>query len=131
LPLPLLRRRVGPARHRRRGRVSRAHALLVGRLAQHVAAAREDESVVDRRLLDAAQLAVVEVDDCVGPLLEPERGRALVGAEAEQGVERDHAALPGLPARDALELAQLLEWVDAHVRVAPDAHADRSVAYAR
>ena len=38
---------------------------------------------------------------------------------------REHAASAGLAARDALELAELLERVDPHVRVRPDAERDR------
>src|SRR5439155_1337736 len=78
-----------------------------------------------------AQRRVVEVDVRVGPRLEPERGRPLVGAAAEQHVGRDHPALPGLAARDAFELAQLLERVDAHVRVRADADGDPAVNDAR
>ena len=85
LPLPLVQRRVGPARRRRRERVSRADALLGGRLPQHVAGAAEDQRLVDAVVLDAAQLRVVEVDDRVGPRLEPERGGALVRADRRAG----------------------------------------------
>ena len=59
-----------------------ADALLVGRLPQHVAGAAEEQGFVDRRVVDSAQLRMVEVDDGVGPRLESQRRRALVGAEA-------------------------------------------------
>src|SRR5581483_8650311 len=85
---------------------------------------------VDGRLVDAAQLRVREVDRRLRPLVESERGRPLVGAEAEQRAQRDDAAAPGLPARDSLELTQLLQRVDANVGVAADAHPDRAVAHA-
>ena len=86
-----------------------------------VRAAAGDQRVVDVRLRDTRERDVPEVDLDVGPALEPERARALVGAEAEQTLGAEHAAPACLAARDALELAQLLERVDAHVRVRADA----------
>ena len=50
--------------------------------------------------------------------------RALVGAVAEQPLGAEHPAATGLAPGDALDLAQLLERVDAHVRVGADAERD-------
>src|SRR5436190_11876713 len=69
-----------------------------------------------------------EVDLDLGPLVDPEGGSALVGAEAEQRVRRDDVATAGTPPRDALELAQLFERIDPHVRVGADADADPALA---
>src|SRR5919199_3245661 len=71
---------------------------------------------------------MVEVDADVRPALEPERARALVGAVAEQPLRREHVPLPALAARDPLELAELLERVDPHVRVRADTDADPALA---
>src|SRR5262249_19532702 len=65
-----------------------------------------------------------KVDLDVVPVLETERAGALVRAEAEQRLGRNDVAAPALSARDPLELAQLLERVDADVRVRADADAD-------
>ena len=70
---------------------------------------------------------MVEVDLRVRPALEPERGGALVRAEAEQRVGRDDIPAQRAPPRDAFELAKLFERVDAHVRVRADAHADAAL----
>ena len=72
---------------------------------------------------------MARVDDRVGPRLEAERGGTFVRAEREQRIDRDDATLAGLAARDAFELAQLFERVDAHVRVGADAHADPPMAH--
>src|SRR5439155_19786841 len=69
-----------------------------------------------------------EINLDVVPLLESERAGALVRAEAEQGLGRDHVAASALAARDPFELPQLLERVDAHVRVRADADADAALA---
>jgi len=65
-----------------------------------------------------------EIDLDVVPLLEPKCASALVGAEAEECLVRDHVPAARLAARDALELAQLLERIDPHVGVRADADAD-------
>jgi len=70
---------------------------------------------------------MIDVDDRVRPGVEPERGSTLVGADAEQRVDGDHTARPRLPACDSFQLAQLLERIDADVRVRADAHADLAV----
>src|SRR5258708_27178814 len=64
----------------------------------------------------------------VPPGLQPERARAFVRAEREQPVDRDDVPLQLQPARGPLELAQLLERVDADVRVRADADADAALA---
>src|SRR5581483_12244165 len=87
-----------------------------------------DERGERLRLVDAAQRRVVEVHRAVGPAVDPERGRALVGAEREQRVERDDAAAPCRAPRDPVELAELLERVDADVRVGAGADADPAFA---
>src|SRR5262245_57072075 len=69
-----------------------------------------------------------QVDRGVVPLADPDCGGALVGSEAEQRVGRDDVAAAGVPPRDALELAQLLERVDPNVRVGADADADTAFA---
>ena len=66
-----------------------------------------------------------EVDVDLRPGLEPQRASADLAAERVQLVRGEHAAPPGLPPRDALELAELLERVDADVRVRADADRDR------
>ena len=101
-------------------------AFWVGRLTRltHVGAAARDERVEHVARVDAAQRLVLEVDLDLRPRLEPERAAALVGAEAEQPLGREDAARPRLAAGDPLELAQLLERVDADVRVGADAERD-------
>src|SRR4051795_4237549 len=69
---------------------------------------------------------MAEIDLDVGPLLEPERAGSLVCTDAEQRLVRDDVTSTALPACDALELPQLLERVDADVRVGADADADAS-----
>src|SRR3954468_24658391 len=73
---------------------------------------------------DPRQRRVLEVELDVSPALEPERRSAFVRAKAEEARHRHHVALPGAAAGDALQLAQLLEGVDPHVRVGADADAD-------
>ena len=51
-----------------------------------------------------------------------------LAAECVELVGREHAPAPGLTSRDALELAELLERVDAHVRVRADADRDAASA---
>src|SRR5437588_9741143 len=69
-----------------------------------------------------------KIDLDVIPLLEAERAGALVRAEAEQRLGRDHVAASALAAGDPFELAQLLERVDPNVRVRADAQADAPLA---
>src|SRR6266699_1849713 len=86
--------------------------------------AAEDERGEDILLGDPAQRWMCEVDRDLAPRFEPEGCRAFVGAEAEQRVRRDDVAAAGAPPGDAFQLAQLLERVDADVRVGADADAD-------
>src|SRR5207344_2993815 len=67
-----------------------------------------------------------EVDLDLRPLVEAQRPRADVSAERVQLVGREHAASLRLAARDPLELAELLEGVDADVRVGADAERYRA-----
>ena len=83
-----------------------------------------------KRLVHTAQLRVREVDLDLRPLLEPERRRTLVRSNRQESVDRHDVAAPGLPPRDSVELAQLLERVYASVRVGADAHPDASVQHA-
>src|SRR5918996_3628459 len=69
---------------------------------------------------DARQRAVLEVDRDPGPLLEPEGGPADLRAEAHELLRREDATATGLAPRNPLELTQLLERIDAHVRVGAD-----------
>jgi CDP-diacylglycerol---glycerol-3-phosphate 3-phosphatidyltransferase len=73
---------------------------------------------------------VGEIDLNVVPLVESERARALVGAEAEQRLAGDDVAASGLAPDDSLELAQLFERIDANVGVGADAQCDSARAYA-
>src|SRR5512133_1509058 len=70
-----------------------------------------------------------EIDLDGVPLLEPERAGAFVGTEAQEALRRDHVAAAALPARDPFELAQLLQRIDANVRVGADAQADAPLAH--
>jgi CDP-diacylglycerol--glycerol-3-phosphate 3-phosphatidyltransferase len=70
-----------------------------------------------------------EIDVDVVPLLEPERAGAFVGTEAQEALRRDHVAAAALPARDPFELAQLLQRIDANVRVGADAQPDAPLAH--
>src|SRR2546430_2181510 len=71
---------------------------------------------------------MLEVDRDLTPRFQPEACSALVGAEAEQRVRRDDVAPAGAAPRDALQLAQLLERVNADVRVGADADPDPALA---
>src|SRR5207253_11232082 len=81
-------------------------------------------------VLDSAQRRVLEIDAHVVPLLEAERPCTLIGAVAKQRVRREDVTPAGLAARDPFELAQFLEWIDAHIRIRADADADRPLAHA-
>ncbi len=59
-----------------------------------------------------------------GQSVEPERARALRPSRSEEHRGRDHVAAQRLAAGDPLELAELLERIDADVRVRADAEAD-------
>ena len=74
---------------------------------------------------DVPKRAVPEVDRDLRPRVQTERASADVAAERVQLVGREHAPAARLTPRDALELAELLEGVDAHVRVGSDADRDR------
>src|SRR5919201_3238645 len=89
---------------------------------EHVCATAPDETGV--HVADGAERRVVDVHLDVVPALEPERPGSLVRAEAEERVDGDDVAPPGLAPRDPLELAKLLERVDAHVGIRADAHPD-------
>ena len=78
--------------------------------------------------VDVPQRAMPEVDRDLGPCAQTERARTDVTAERVQLVGREHPAATRLAPCDALELAQLLERVDAHVRVRSDAEGNRSAA---
>jgi hypothetical protein len=67
---------------------------------------------------------MTQVDADLGPRLEPECRRAGLRADLEQPGDREDLAPPRLATRDAVELAQLLERVDPHVRVGADAEPD-------
>ena len=71
---------------------------------------------------------MAEIDGRFRPLLEAERGRPLVGAEAQQRADGDHVPLPGGTTGGTFQLPKLLERVDADVRVGTDAHPDPAVA---
>src|SRR5438477_9228314 len=61
------------------------------------------------------------------PGVEPECSSALVRADREQRLDGEDVAPAGLTARDAVELAQLLERIDAHIGVRADADADAAM----
>jgi hypothetical protein len=65
-----------------------------------------------------------EIHEDVVPLLEAERACTLVGSEAEKRLRRDDVSPARLTSRDSLELAQLLERIDADIRIGADADAD-------
>jgi hypothetical protein len=70
---------------------------------------------------------VREIDLDRRPLLEPERRSAFRRADCKQRLDVEDITPPCLPARDAVELAQLLEGVYSNVRVGADAHPDAAV----
>src|SRR5712692_1409858 len=67
----------------------------------------------------------VRVD--VTPGVEAERNGAVDRADREQLRERDDVPAAGLPARDPLELAELLQGIDAHVGVGTDRDRDAAL----
>jgi CDP-diacylglycerol--glycerol-3-phosphate 3-phosphatidyltransferase len=71
---------------------------------------------------------MVEVDLDIGPPLETECRGPLVGAAAEERRHGKDVAPAGAAAGDALELAELLERIDPHVRVRADADPDAAPA---
>jgi len=79
-------------------------------------------------LLDAAQRRMLEVDRDLGPRFEAERGRAFVGPEAEERVRRYDVASSSASSCDPFQLAQLLERIDADIRVGADAEPDPALA---
>src|SRR5919204_796776 len=95
---------------------------------EHVCGAAGDEAL--EHVLDRAQRPVREVDLDVVPVVQPERARPLVGAEAEQRLGGEDVAPAGPAACDSLELAQFFQRVDAYVRVGADADADAARAHA-
>jgi hypothetical protein len=80
-----------------------------------------------KRLVDVVKLWMREVDLDLRPALESERCGPLVRSDREERVDAEDVPPPALPARDAVELAELLERVYANVRVGADAHPDASV----
>src|SRR5204863_5399639 len=95
---------------------------------ENVCRAAGDQALED--ILDAAELRMGDVDLDIGPRLDAERAGAFVRAVTEERLRREDVPAAGLSSRDPLELAQLLERVDPHVRVRPDADADRARAHA-
>ena len=91
-------------------------------LGEDVGRAAEDERARARRpgRRRASDGCARSTDD-VRPPLEAERGRPLGRAEREQRLDRDHVPAAGRAAGDPLQLAQLLERIDADVRVGADA----------
>ncbi len=67
---------------------------------------------------------MAQVDRDVVPLVDPERGGSVGSPDRKQRLGRNHASAPRLAAGDPLELAELLERVDADVRVGADAERD-------
>ena len=70
---------------------------------------------------------MVRVDLDRGPLLELQGSRSLGRPDLEQLRGRQDPAAARLATCDPLELPELLEWVDPHVRVRADAERDRAV----
>ena len=95
--------------------------------ADDVRRAARHECVEEVGGLDAAERVVRGVDLDLRPGLEPERARPLVRSEAEQPLGREDTAPAGLTAGDPLQLPQLLERVDADVRVRADRERDPAV----
>ena len=130
LPLPLVRRRVGPARRRRRARVPR-RARATGSDVFRKHARRCSRRRRPRRaplVGDAAQLRVRR-----GRRARPATRRARAPPRPRPSRSASSASTemtPRVPVcrrADALELAQLLERVDADVRVGADAEPDPAV----
>jgi hypothetical protein len=71
---------------------------------------------------------MLKIDLDVVPPFDAERAGALVGAITQQRRRGQHVPPSRLPARDPFELSQLLERVDANVRVRSDADPDRALA---
>src|SRR2546423_5791675 len=107
-------------------RVRTSRAPSTGRdspaASEHVGAAAGDQGLED--VFDAPQRRVPEIDLDVVPTLKAECAGALVGAEAQERLGGDDVAAAALTAGDALELTQLLQRIDANVRVRPDADPD-------
>src|SRR5207342_1635712 len=61
------------------------------------------------------------------PLVDADRRGSAGAPDLEQALGRDHVATEGLASRGALELAELLQRVDPHVRVGADAERDPAV----
>ena len=70
---------------------------------------------------------MLEVDLGVGPGFEAERRGSLAGAHSKQRVGRKDVPAQRRPACDPIELSELLEGVDARVRVRPDADGDAAL----
>ena len=70
---------------------------------------------------------MIEVDLGVRPRVETECRSSLVGADPEQRVGRDDVPAQRGPARDPLQLSELLERVDTRVRVRADADGDAAL----
>src|SRR4030095_10243358 len=64
---------------------------------------------------------MVAIDFHVGPRVEGECRGSLVCADTKQVVELDDVPTERGPAGDALELPELLQWVDTRVRIRADA----------
>ncbi len=85
-----------------------------------------DERGQDVVLGDAGERAVTASIRIYGHVARPRARAPDLRPEAKQLVGAEDAATAGLATCDALELSQLLERVDAHVRVRPDAQRDGS-----
>ena len=73
---------------------------------------------------------MVEVDGDRGPVVEPERPSAAAGADGEELVGAESLAGHRLAPRDSGKLSELLERIDAHVRVGADAERDAALGQA-
>ena len=91
----------------------------------HVGSAARDERCGNGIVVDPGERRVLQVDLDVRPRIDADRTGALLGAEAQELDCREHAAATRLAACDPLELAELLERIDAHVRVRSDAEGNR------
>src|SRR5262249_59463884 len=69
---------------------------------------------------DPGERRVLEIALARRPRVEPERASAAGGAELEQCLRCNDVSPQQLPAGDALELPQLLEWINSDVRVRAD-----------